>query len=172
MKPINITTTVDPTNLFTVATLACNPLLIEEECVRVINDGKNKLVTTPGMLIKHREDPVVIVGLERYSSDTQALLDELRTHLNHRGPVTMHLYITPVDGVSFQEHTDPDDVVICLVEGEKVFEIDGVEFNMVLGSYYLIPANVKHRAISSGNQGSVMLSMGMETYLRDKMGVV
>lgn len=172
MKPVIISSNVLPTELFDIDSLLYNPLLMEEECVRVVSGGLNKLVSTIGSLLEHVNDPKVVVNLERYSKESYAYINDVARSVGHDGPVTLHLYITPSGGVSFPSHTDPDDVVVCLIEGEKRFEIDSVEFDMIIGCCYLIKRGIYHRAVSSGEGGSVMLSIGLERFLLDKSGGV
>lgn len=171
MVPVKIETRINPRHLFDVDKLLFNAFLIEEECVRVIDDGVNRAVRSVGDLLSHFDAVKTVVGLERYSPETQELLKDIATTFDHHGPMTMHLYASPADSVSFGPHTDPDDVLVCLLEGEKQFDIDGTTFEMRPGAFYHIPVGTTHHAVSVGENGAVMLSIGLERFLRDKADI-
>ena len=65
------------------------------------------------------------------------------------------------------QDTDPDDVLLLMLYGEKKMVIAGKEIDMKTGDEIFIPANTKHRAIYTGD--SLMLSFGLEKFLVNKL---
>lgn len=78
-----------------------------------------------------------------------------------------HVFIAPAGGYTFNQHTDPDDVVVCVVQGEKTMVVEGIEYSLVAGDQLYIPANTPHQAINHG--ASVMISLGLEKWMVDKL---
>ena len=149
------------------------PFILEEEMVRcIVENDEGKLVTDTQLsvesLMSNRGNAVNITGMERYCPATQGLVNDVKRSLGHYGPATMHIFVTPTGARSFPEHTDPDVVILCLLEGKKIFEIEGEQFEMEIGKFYRIPADAPHRAVY--NEDSIMLSIGLEFFLKDKLG--
>lgn len=85
----------------------------------------------------------------------------------HHDAVSAHVFIAPVGGHTFKVHTDPDDVVVCVVQGEKTMVMEGIEYCLQAGDQLYIPANTPHYAIN--HKASVMISLGFEKWMVDKL---
>ena len=86
----------------------------------------------------------------------------------HDGPVTAHLFVSPKDGISFDMHTDPDDVIVYTVKGSKTMEVqDHGVFEIREGCALFIPKNVPHRARNIHE--SITISFGLECFTLDKL---
>ena len=68
--------------------------------------------------------------------------------LYHWKDRTIHFFYNPVNGPTFDIHTDPVDVIIDCHDGTKYMEVDGKEFKLVPGDKLLIHANTPHRALN------------------------
>jgi len=80
---------------------------------------------------------------------------------------TMHIFYNPIDGPSFEEHTDPVDVVIYCCDGNKILEIEGSTKLLNPGEQVEIPKGTKHRALNT--QEALIFSYGIsdtKIYLR------
>lgn len=72
---------------------------------------------------------------------------------------TAHLFYNPKNGPSFDEHTDPVDVIIHCLDGCKTIEVEGVEHQLKPEEEILIPAGTKHKAIN--REKALMISYGI-----------
>tara|TARA_Y100000289_G_C3928875_1_gene155168 strand:- start:1343 stop:1810 length:468 start_codon:yes stop_codon:yes gene_type:complete len=61
---------------------------------------------------------------------------------------TIHLFYNPKFGPTFDEHTDPVDVIIEVKAGSKSLEVDGLEVILTVGDKLMIPAGTKHKALN------------------------
>lgn len=111
--------------------------------------------------------PIKIEGYERLNWVMFRECQRLARHFNHDGYVSCHLFLSPKDSKSFTMHTDPDDVVIHMVDGRKVFESPDGRIVLSAGDTLLIPRGTHHRAINVDS--SIMLSFGLEQFLEKKL---
>jgi len=94
--------------------------------------------------IAQKQYTVKVEGLEQYFIDNY--------------PATVHCYVSPVNAVSFDEHTDPVDVEIKCLEGTKTLEVNAKEIKLDQGESIIIPKHTPHRATNKFS--STMLSIG------------
>ena len=75
--------------------------------------------------------------------------------------------MAPAGGYTFKPHTDPDDVLIYVVEGEKGMVVETTVYDLKAGDSLFIPANTPHYAVN--NKASIMISLGLEKWMVDKL---
>ena len=97
-----------------------NPLAYEQKLVSVINT-KGEQITLCAFSELYSNEPITIKieGLEKYSYDIWNKCQELGVKYKHIGPITCHAFIAKINSPSFSLHIDPDDVIICCIEGRK-----------------------------------------------------
>lgn len=144
------------------AILEC-PMFYTQGLVKYISEGRSYDCSNSLQYIQNETKVIKWEGFERYSSTIQREGHYLAKHLGHQGPFTCHLFLSPKGSLSFPIHTDPDDVVVYVVSGQKDFEHDGGVLTVRAGESLYIPANTPHRAINTHD--SLMLSFGLERYL-------
>jgi len=133
------------------------------------------VITEPNVIVPFKNSASLMdfrssIKLEHFESFDQEVWDWCKLKANsykHRGPVTAHIFIAPAGGYTFHEHTDPDHVLICVVEGEKTMVVEGVPHHLKAGDTLYIPADVKHYAVNE--QASIMISLGFEKWLVEKL---
>lgn len=111
-----------------------------------------------------------VVKFEQYEKLNRRIFmtgNKIAERLEHFGPITCHLFKSPKEARSFSLHTDPDTVVLFMVEGRKIIESPTVSFTLNAGDYLIIPAGVKHRA--DNIEDSLMLSFGLEFFIAEKL---
>lgn len=107
-------------------------------------------------------------GLEYYSRELQDLATFIKTRFckGDISRVTLHVFESNYNTESFPMHTDPADVLICMLEGSKTMEVDrdGVleTHHLTPNEILFIPMNAPHRALNHEN--NLMLSIGIERY--------
>lgn len=144
-----------------------NPLAYEQKLVSVINT-RGEQITLCAFSELYSNEPITIKieGLEKYSYDIWNKCQELGVKYKHIGPITCHAFIAKINSPSFSLHIDPDDVIICCIEGRKKLFIQDEYIIMEAGDEVYIPANVQHQAFNENE--SFILSFGLEKYLKDK----
>lgn len=114
---------------------------------------------------------VKLERVEHMNPTFYKLANDVKHHFNHVGPVTIHAFISPAGSSSFDLHTDPDDVLIYVVDGCKTMITyeDGqlIEHRLNEGDSLFIPANRPHRAVNTCK--SITLSIGLEKFLEEKL---
>lgn len=115
-----------------------------------------------------------VIKLERVEHTNATffeLANSVKSSMGHVGPVTIHAFISPAGSQSFDLHTDPDDVLIYVVEGNKTMVTcdngQMVEHRLAEGDSLFIPAGQPHMAINT--ERSITLSIGLEKFLEDKL---
>jgi mannose-6-phosphate isomerase-like protein (cupin superfamily) len=131
------------------------------------DNGLEKPVDSLSQLLPNLNQTVKLEQMEKYNSGIWFRCQELAKQHGHLGPVTCHVYRAQQWSGSFKEHTDPDTVVLEVVEGIKVMEVNGTEYILHKGSKLTIPANTPHRAIN--RDSSLMLSFGLEKFYVEKL---
>ena len=145
-----------------------NPYFYEQELVKVIVSPTHCIAAgSVGEMAEHVDRTVKIEGMEKLSWYLHRRCEQLAAMRNHDGPVTCHLFLARNLSDSFPEHTDPDDVVIYVVEGEKTMLVEGEEIVLRPGEALYMPHGTRHQAIN--RQASIMLSFGLERYLLEKI---
>jgi mannose-6-phosphate isomerase-like protein (cupin superfamily) len=139
----------------------------EQGLVKYVVGGRSMDAHSPWDAVQHED---CVFKVEGYDKLNLKLFDECRylaDHFKHIGPVTCHLFKSPLGATSFPAHTDPDDVVLLMVSGAKQFETDDGVITLNEGEILFIPAGSKHRAINT--ESSLMLSFGLERFLVEKL---
>lgn len=145
-----------------------SPHPYEQLLVKYINNDKSFGIMSPLEYLDHsRDKPIKVEGYERLNPTMFQECSRLARHFNHCGYVSCHLFLSPKDSVSFNMHTDPDDVVIYIVKGSKLFETPTKTHLLREGDVLYIPRGRHHRAINVDD--SIMLSFGLEQFLEKKL---
>lgn len=140
----------------------------EQQLVKYIENDKSYVAFGPMDYLEHGETkPIKVEGYERLNFTMFQECRRLAAHFSHDGPVSCHLFLSPKDSKSFIMHTDPDDVIIHVVQGRKVFESPAGQIELSAGDSLLIPRGTYHRAINVDS--SIMLSFGLEQFLEKKL---
>jgi len=127
---------------------------------------------------KHPSHTTIIRGIEglspRMHEDIGSMVDLFQYDETNQLMInyyfTAHLYIAKEGSPSFDFHTDPDNVIIAVLEGEKRvwFSDDPDDYRDVPeGHLLVIPANVEHKI--ENIKPSIMLSIGYGKFLLDKI---
>lgn len=138
-------------------------VVFDQKLLFYIEDGKEYFIKNLGHLHSNYGKTLKMECGERYNNKIYNFCKSF----NYFGPVTCHIYRAYSNSDSFKLHTDPDDVLLKMLEGQKIFEIDGKETILKQGEEIFIPANTPHRAINTND--SLMLSIGFEKFLIDKV---
>jgi mannose-6-phosphate isomerase-like protein (cupin superfamily) len=148
--------------------LILQDLVYDEKLISIIDDlGRQIYLDRLGDLYKHHGSTIKVEGLEKYNESLFKKCFEIGQKYNHFGPVTCHAFRGFLNSFSFPLHTDPDDVLLYMIYGEKKIIIGDDEMYLKAGDEIFIPANTKHRAIYTGD--SLMLSFGLEKFLVNKL---
>ena len=118
-------------------------------------------------VLKHDDCTVKVEGYERLSPKLFQVVQRVAQHLQHTGPVTCHLFRAPKGAASFPAHTDPDDVLIHVVSGTKVIELEDRSVTLGAGDTLYLPREPVHRAVN--HDASLMLSIGLELFTVEKL---
>lgn len=144
-----------------------NPLPYEQKLVSIINDkGEQIPLSHFSELYSVQNKTIKVEGMERYSMAIHNRCGWYRIKHVHTGPITCHAFIAQENSPSFGMHTDPDDVIIHCVDGEKSLIIDDKYITLKAGEEVFIPANTPHKALNE--KSAFTLSFGLEKYLVDK----
>ncbi len=104
--------------------------------------------------------------MEKYSPSIFYRCSWYKIKHAHAGAVTCHGFIAHENSPSFGMHTDPDDVIIYCVDGEKSLIIDDKYTTLKVGEEVFIPANTPHMALNE--KSAFTLSFGLEKFLIHK----
>lgn len=144
-----------------------NPLPYEQKLVSIINDkGEQIPLNHFSELYSNQLKTVKLEGMERYSHAIYNRCSWYKIKYAHTGAVTCHGFIANENSPSFGMHTDPDDVIIYCVDGEKSLIIGDKYITVKAGEEVFIPANTPHMALNE--KSAFTLSFGLETFLIDK----
>ncbi len=125
--------------------------IVEDEdllCFWIDDDRKHHSIPKEQALLKIAENKYTVKfeGLEQF--------------FPHDRPCTIHAYYSPENAVSFDEHSEPYDTMLYVLDGTKTLKVDGMSVTINRNAQYLIKANAKHYA--TNEHDSVMLSIGYE----------
>lgn len=143
-------------------------LAYEQGMIKIVHPDPLRHTASSIMDVVENEDRVI--KIEQYEKFSQRLFDlcrDLGSAFGHRGPVTCHVFISPVGGESFPEHTDPDNVFLYMLRGVKRIRLDGRETLLKAGETLFIPYDTPHEVFTL--QDSVMLSFGLERFIEEKL---
>lgn len=146
-----------------------HPYTYEQNFVKAVNGagGADLLFSFSEVLEISETQPIKIEGYERHSYQMFHGCQAIANHFDHRGPVTCHLFKSPAGGKSFPEHTDPDRVIIIMLEGTKEFKNHHGDLMLLkAGDVMEIPPNYHHQAFNLTD--NLMLSIGLESFNVEK----
>lgn len=154
----------------------------EQGLVKIILGEEGSLTANHyGQVLSYPKHAIKIEGYERLNQKLWYQCRDMAKYYSHRGPLSAHLFLSPKDSHSFPLHTDPDDVILIMLKGRKVIEVDGERIELVdtpvdslrAGSagapirVLYMPAGTPHRAINT--EDSIMLSIGLDAYMVKKL---
>jgi mannose-6-phosphate isomerase-like protein (cupin superfamily) len=152
-----------------IESFALSDYALEEKIVNIIDpQGRQILVESVSQFLSYDRCAFKIQSMEKYNSTIFNMCTGWAKQHKHYGPVTCHAFRAYADSASFPLHTDPDDVILVVVEGMKYIEMEGKQYALTPNSPLFIPANTPHRAINTHD--SLMLSFGLEKFMIDKVG--
>lgn len=128
--------------------------------VEGLSEGTAHLLAEPHTTLK-------VEHFESFDADVWAWCQSKAILNEHDGPFTAHVFISPVDGYTFREHTDPDDVLVFVLSGSKTMVMREETHVLQPGMSLFIPANTPHYAVN--NEASVMVSLGFEKWMVSKL---
>lgn len=144
-----------------------SPYLYDQGLVKIVKGERSYDAYSVSDVLANEDKPIKIEGFERFSQVVYDECERLAEHFDHTGPVTCHVFISPKGSTSFPLHVDLDDVVVHMVRGEKVFESPSGDFVLSEGDSLFIPHGTEHRAVNT--ESSVMLSIGLERFIKEKL---
>lgn len=148
--------------------LLFNPYSYQQESVKaIISEDICINLLNVSDLTRHVDKTIKIENMEKLSEKLYRLCRQVADKLSHDGPVTCHLFLAPPGSISFARHTDPDNVLIYVVDGEKVIKLDNEEVTLTPGAALFMQHGTPHQAIN--NKYSIMLSFGLERYILEKL---
>lgn len=140
-----------------------------QDYIKII-DGLGRVQTSRATheTLENKDLVVKIECMEKLSPLFHAVCKGLGISCDHDGPVTAHLFVSPKDGISFDMHTDPDDVFVYTVKGCKQMELENYGIVSIPEGWALfMPKNYPHRAINA--EASMTISFGLEDFTLDKL---
>ncbi|BAQ02594.1 hypothetical protein AVU38_gp066 [Ralstonia phage RSL2] len=145
--------------------LLFHPYPYEQQMVKYITmDGRQMTPSNAEEVLKVKMfGTIKIEGMEKIS---KKVFDALK-QFSHDGPVTCHVFIAAENAPSFPDHTDPDGVLIYVVDGVKNMFVDGKFITLNAGQSVFIPPGTPHRAVNYS--ASVMMSVGFEKFIVEKL---
>jgi mannose-6-phosphate isomerase-like protein (cupin superfamily) len=117
--------------------------------------------------VRHADKTIKIEGMEKLSNTLYRLCRQIADKMSHDGPVTCHLFLSRSGSESFPVHTDPDNVLIYIVNGEKTIVLDNETITLTTDQALFMPYGTNHQAINQ--KESIMLSFGLERFIVEKL---
>ncbi len=140
----------------------------QENIISIIDDlGRQIFLENLGQLQKNFGKTIKVESMEKFNFEIYNFCECLKVKYNHKGPVTCHAFRAFENSKSFPQHTDPDDVFLFVIFGEKKIILEGRTIILKEGDSLFIPSNTAHQAINE--KESLMLSFGLEKFLIDKI---
>lgn len=145
-----------------------SPYMYEQQLIKFIaRSGESNTLVSVNDMINHMGETFKIEGVEKLSDKLHGICRKLADAFEHNGAVTCHLFVAEAGTGSFPMHTDPDDVLMYVVEGSKTIELEDEVIILNAGDSLFLSKNTPHKAINE--QASTMLSFGFERFLIDKI---
>ena len=143
-------------------------LIYDQKLISVIDEkGRQIFVDNLGELYSYTPCTIKVEQMEKYNSSIFDYCQQLSIKHNHQGPTTCHAFRSFRQSKSFNLHTDPDDVIIYCIFGEKQMVVNGIKYTILPNESLHIPANTPHQAINENE--SLTLSFGLEKFYIEKM---
>lgn len=148
--------------------LVLSEYAIQQRIVYLIDkQSRQILVESQRDLLREQAPTIKVEQMERYNQSIFHMGQELSKDIGHTGPFTCHAFRSYEGSPSFPEHTDPDDVYLHVLEGQKNIEMCGKVYTIKAGGSLFIPSNTVHKAINTNE--CLMLSFAMEDYIQMKV---
>lgn len=143
-------------------------LIYEQKIISVIDEnGRQIFVDNLSDLYKYTSCTIKVEQMEKYNNLIFNYCNYLSKKYDHQGPTTCHAFRAFRQSKSFGLHTDPDDVIIHCVFGQKIIFLDGIQHILLPNNFLFIPANTPHEAVNE--EESLILSFGLEKFYKEKM---
>lgn len=143
-------------------------LVYEQKIISIIDDlGRQINLTNLGQLHSNYGKTIKVENMEKYNEHIFFECEFLKTKFNHRGPVTCHAFRAFPNSKSFGLHTDPDDVIIRVIEGRKKIMVNNIMNELISNSEIFIPKNTPHEV--KNEYDSLILSFGLENFYVKKI---
>lgn len=140
--------------------------------VTLLDKGKATITTSVAdiqHLLRHGGSACIKTNrLEHYDSTMAELANYIRDLVDHAivSHVTLHVFESNHGTESFPMHTDPADVVLCMLDGSKTLDVDDgispVSVLVTMDAPLYIPMHIPHKA--TNDEDNIMLSIGIERY--------
>lgn len=90
------------------------------------------------------------IKMTRYLAEQKVTIkiEQMENHWTEFNNRTMHLFYNPKNGPTFDEHTDPVDVIIDCKDGIKHMEVAGKKIELLNNERLHIPAGTFHKALN------------------------
>jgi quercetin dioxygenase-like cupin family protein len=145
-----------------------NEIVYQQNIISIIDDlGRQIYLSNLGQLHSNYGKTIKVESMEKYNDKIFNKGKELTVFYKHDGPVTCHAFQSFKNSKSFGLHTDPDDVIIYCVFGEKKLIVNGMQHILLPKDSVYIPANTPHQAINEHE--SLTLSFGLEKFYIEKL---
>lgn len=143
-------------------------LVYQQKIISIIDDlGRQINLTDLGQLHSNYGKTIKLEGMEKYNEDIFLECESLKNKFNHKGPVTCHAFRAFSNSKSFVLHTDPDDVIIRVLEGRKKVIVNNVINDLEMEDEIFIPKNTPHEI--KNEYESLILSFGLENFYVNKI---
>ena len=144
-----------------------SPYPYEQQLVKILTGDIVIDAMGPSDVLEHSDKVIKIEGYEKLCPTLFQACKDVAEIMEHEGPVTCHLFISPAGAKSFPLHTDPDDVYLYMVEGDKTMQVGDKVHKLTKWDQLIIPRNTQHQAVNF--KASKMLSFGLERYIVEKL---
>ncbi|MNZ96339.1 Cupin domain protein [compost metagenome] len=145
-----------------------SPYPYEQQLVKILTGDIVIDAMSASDVLEHSDKVIKIEGYEKLNRTLFEVCKRLAKEYRHDGPVTCHLFISPAGGKSFPWHSDPDHVVLYVVEGCKDMAIENDQvYELLPGQALYIPQGTEHKTLNV--KASKMLSFGLERFINEKL---
>jgi mannose-6-phosphate isomerase-like protein (cupin superfamily) len=146
-----------------------SPYPYQQGMVKAILEGGKQITleSAEEMWPYVRNGCLKIEGMEKLSQKLWDFCNLVRTERGRYKPVSCHIFNATQGAPSFPDHTDPEDVYLYVVGGEKTLIVEGKEVVLKAGDSLCIPAGTTHRAVN--HKASCMLSIGFDKFILEKL---
>jgi mannose-6-phosphate isomerase-like protein (cupin superfamily) len=102
--------------------------------VKIVSDDYNEYLAKVQVKLAEQHDTIKVEGIEKIAGWEDG---------------TIHAFRYWENSPSFEEHTDPVDVILQVQEGAKLIEVNGIEKYISEEEVWWIPANTPHKALNT-----------------------
>jgi Uncharacterized protein, possibly involved in glyoxylate utilization len=144
-----------------------SPYPYEQQLVKILTGDIVIDAMSVSDVLEHSDKVIKIEGIEKLNRSLYQACKDLAEVMEHDGPITCHLFLSPAGGKSFPWHDDPDDVYLYMVEGAKTMAVGNEVHKLTKWDHLFIPRGTQHRAVNY--HASKMLSFGLERFIAEKL---